>query len=162
MKYIFLLILLSNFNSIAQVTEGEILFENNIKLHWTIKTFNEKEHQIKICKNDFGVQYICAIDNAIWYGSDIPVDKPKNQLTNLVLEIGKNKIILDVSSMFNPNFSGELSKHQFKIIKKVNQYFLYGFFSDGAVTYTAHWRIVDTISIREVISNLEEHFSWQN
>ena len=162
MKYIFLLFLLSNFNSIAQVTKGEILFENNIKLHWTIKTFNEKEHQIKICKNDFGVQYICAIDNAIWYGSDIPVDKPKNQLTNLVLEIGKNKIILDVSSMFNPNFSGELSKHQFKIIKKVNQYFLYGFFSDGAVTYTAHWRIVDTISIREVISNLEEHFSWQN
>ena len=74
MKYIFLLILLSNFNSIAQVTKGEILFENNIKLHWTIKTFNEKEHQIKICKNDFGVQYICAIDNAIWYGSDIPVD----------------------------------------------------------------------------------------
>ena len=162
MKYIFLLILLSNFNSIAQVTEGEILFENNIKLHWTIKTFNEKEHQIKICKNDFGVQYICAIDNAIWYGSDIPVDKPKNQLTNLVLEIGKNKIILDVSSIFNPNFSGELSKHQFKIIKKGNQYFLYGFFSDGAGTYTAHWRIVDTISIREVISNLEEHFSWQN
>ena len=162
MKYIFLLILLSNFNSIAQVTKGEILFENNIKLHWTIKTFNEKEHQIKICKNEFGVQYICAIDNAIWYGSDIPVDKPKNQLTNLVLEIGKNKIILDVSSIFNPNFSGELSKHQFKIIKKGNQYFLYGFFSDGAGTYTAHWRIVDTISIREVISNLEEHFSWQN
>ena len=162
MKYIFLLILLSNFNSIAQVTKGEILFENNIKLHWTIKTFNEKEHQIKICKNDFGVQYICAIDNAIWYGSDIPVDKPKNQLTNLVLEIGKNKIILDVSSIFNPNFSGELSKHQFKIIKKGNQYFLYGFFSDGAGTYTAHWKIVDTISIREVISNLEEHFSWQN
>ena len=162
MKYIFLLILLSNFNSIAQVTKGEILFENNIKLHWTIKTFNEKEHQIKICKNDFGVQYICAIDNAIWYGSDIPVDKPKNQLTNLVLEIGKNKIILDVSSIFNPNFSGELSKHQFKIIKKGNQYFLYGFFSDGAGTYTAHWRIVDTISIREVISNSEEHFFWQN
>ena len=162
MKYIFLLILLSNFNSIAQVTKGEILFENNIKLHWTIKTFNEKEHQIKICKNDFGVQYICAIDNAIWYGSDIPVDMPKNQLTNLVLKIGKNKIILDVSSIFNPNFSGELSKHQFKIIKKGNQYFLYDFFSDGAGTYTAHWRIVDTISIREVISNLEEHFSWQN
>jgi hypothetical protein len=162
MKYIFLLILLSNFNSIAQVTEGEILFENNIKLHWAIKTFNEKEHQIKICKNDFDVQYICAIDNAIWYGSDIPVDKPKNQLTNLVLEIGKNKIILDVSSMFNPNFSGELSKHQFKIFKEGNQNVLYGFFSDGAGTYTAHWKIVDTISIREVISNSEEYFSWQN
>ena len=162
MKHLLHVFLLSNFNSIAQVTESEILFENNIKLHWIIKTFNEKEHQIKICKNDFGVQYICAIDNAIWYGSDIPVDKPKNQLTNLVLEIGKNKIILDVSSMFNPNFSGELSKHQFKIIKEGNQYVLYGFFSDGAGTYTAHWRIVDTISIREVISNLEEHFSWQN
>ena len=162
MRYIFLLVLLANLNAIAQVTTGEILFENSIKLHWTIKAFNENEHQIKICKSDFETKYICAIDNAIWYGSDIPVDEPKNQLTNLVLEIGKNKIILDVSSMFNPNFSGELSKHQFKIIKEGNQYVLYGFFSDGAGTYTAHWRIIDTISIREVISNSEEHFSWQN
>ena len=161
MKYIFL-ILLSNLNAIAQVTEGKILFENNIKLHWTIKIFNEKEHQIKICKNDFGVQYICAIDNAIWYGSDIGLEIPKNQLTNLVLEIGKKKIILDVSSMFNPNFSGKLSIHQFKIEKEGNQYVLYGFFSDGAGTYTAHWRIIDNISIREVISNSEEHFSWQD
>ena len=162
MKYIFLLVLLSNFNVFAQETSGKISFENDIKLHWTIKAFNEKVHQIKICKNDFGAQYICAIDNAIWYGSDIGLDNPKNQLTSLVLEIGKNKIILDVSSMFNPNFSGELSKHQFKIIKEGNQYVLYGFFSDGAGTYTAQWRIVDTISMREVISNSDEHFSWQN
>lgn len=162
MKYIFLLVLLSSLNIYAQENSGIILLESSIKLHWTIKTFNEKEHQIKICKNDFDVQYICAIDNAIWYGSDIPVDKPKNQLTNLVFEIGKNKIVLDVSSMFNPNFSGELSKHQFKILKEGNQYILYGFFSDGAGTYTAHWRIVDTTSIREVISNSEKYFSWQN
>lgn len=160
MKYIFLLVLLSNFNVFAQENLGIISFENDIKLHWTIKAFNEKEHQIKICKNDLGAQYICAIDNAIWYGSDIPVDKPKNQLTNLVLEIGINKIILDVSSMFNPNFSGELSKHQFKIEKEGNQYVLYGFFSDGAGSYTAHWRIIDNLSIREVISNSEEYFSW--
>lgn len=162
MKCIFLLVLLSSLNIYAQENSGEILFENNVKLHWTIKIFNEKEHQIKLCRSDFGVNYICAIDNAIWYGSDIPVDKPKNQLTNLVLEIGKNKIILDVSSMFNPNFSGELSKHQFKIEKEGNQYVLYGFFSDGAGTYTVHWRIIDNISIREVISNSEEYFSWQN
>ncbi|MCW1148542.1 hypothetical protein [Flavobacterium lacisediminis] len=162
MRYVFLLVLLSSLRINAQENSGIIVFENNIKLHWTIKTFNKKEHQIKICNNNFGVQYICAIDNAFWYGSDIPVDKPKNQLTNLILEIGKNKIILDVSSMFNPNFSGELSIHQFKIIKEGNQYVLYGFFSDGAGTYTAHWRIVDTISIREVISNSEEYFSWQD
>ncbi|MFN7045288.1 MAG: hypothetical protein ACK4M1_08835 [Flavobacterium sp.] len=162
MKYIFILVLLSNLNAIAQENSGIISFENDIKLYWTIKAFNEKANQIKVCENDFGAQYICAIDNAIWYGSDIGLDIPKNQLTNLVLEIGKNKIILDVSSMFNPNFSGKLSKHQFKIAKEANQYVLYGFFSDGAGTYTAHWRIIDTISIREVISNSEEHFSWQN
>lgn len=162
MKYIFLLVLLLSLNIYAQENSGVILIENNIKLNWTIKKFNEKEHQIKVCKNDFGVQYICAIDNAVWYGSDIGLDKPKNQLTSLVLEIGKNKIILDVSSMFNPNFSGELSKNQFKIVKEGNQYVFYGFFSDGAATYTAHWKIVDTISIREVISNSEEYFSWQN
>ena len=162
MKYIYLLVLLSNFNVLAQDNSGIISFENNFKLHWTIKAFKEKEHQIKICKTDFEAKYICAIDNAIWYGSDIGLNKPKNQLTNLVLEIGKNKIILDVSSMFNPNFNGKLSKHQFKIENEGNQYVLYGFFSDGAGTYTAHWRIIDNISIREVISNSEEYFSWQN
>lgn len=162
MKYILFIVLLSNFNVFAQDNSGIISFENDIKLHWAIKAFNEKTHQIKICKNDFGAQYICAIDNAIWYGSDIGLNKPKNQLTNLVLEIGKNKIILDVSSMFNPNFNDKLSKHQFKIENEGNQYVLYGFFSDGAGTYTAHWRIVDNISIREVISNSEEYFSWQN
>lgn len=160
MKNIYLLVLLSNFNVLAQDNSGIISFENDIKLHWTIKAFNEKEHQIKICKSDFGAQYICAIDNAIWYGSDIGLDKPKNQLMSLVLEIGKNKIKLDVSSMFNPNFSGKLSKHQFKIEKEGNQYVLYGFFSDGAGSYTAHWRIIDNLSIREVISNSEEYFSW--
>lgn len=160
MKYIYLLVLVSNFNVLAQDNSGIISFENNVKLHWTIKAFKEKEHQIKICKSDFGAQYICAIDNAIWYGSDIGLDKPKNQLNNLVLEIEKNKIILDVSSMFNPNFSGKLSKHQFKIEKEGNQYVLYGFFSDGAGSYTAHWRIIDNLSIREVISNSEEYFSW--
>lgn len=160
MKYIYLLVLVSNFNVLAQDNSGIISFENNVKLHWTIKAFKEKEHQIKICKSDFGAQYICAIDNAIWYGSDIGLDKPKNQLMSLVLEIGKNKIKLDVSSMFNPNFSGKLSKHQFKIEKEGNQYVLYGFFSDGAGSYTAHWRIIDNLSIREVISNSEEYFSW--
>ena len=162
MNYIFLFLLFSNLSAIAQENLGIISFENDIKLHWTIIAFNEKEHQIKICKNDLGAQHICAIDNAIWYGSDIGLDIPKNQLTNLVLEIGKNKIKLDVSSMFNPNLNSELSKHQFKIEKEGNQHVLYGFFSDGAGTYTAQWRIVDTISMREVISNSDEHFSWQN
>lgn len=64
--------------------------------------------------------------------------------------------------MFNPNFISKLSIHQFKIEKEGNQYVLYGFFSDGAGTYTAHWKIVDAISIREVISNSEEYFSWQD
>ena len=162
MKYIFLIVFLSNLNLIAQENSGVILFENDIKLHWTIKPFVVKEHQIKICNNDFGNEYICAIDNALWYGSDIGLDKPKNQLTSLVLEIDNKKINLDISSMFNPNFSGKLHKDQFKIQKAGGQYNLYGYFSDGAGTYTAHWKIINYLSIREIISNSDENFSWQN
>ena len=63
--------------------------------------------------------------------------------------------------MYNPRFGFELSSQQFKIIKKAHDYLLYGYFSDGAGSYTAHWKITNGKSFRLKISNDESDFKWQ-
>jgi hypothetical protein len=64
--------------------------------------------------------------------------------------------------MFNPSFNGILYARQFLLKKESEFYKLYSFFSDGEGTYTVHWKIANGISVREVISNDERFFYWQN
>ncbi len=146
----------------AQINEGKIILSKNITLEWITEKFNPEKHKIETCESEFGDKFICKIDNEIWLGSDIGMDNPRNQLKKLILTIDSISVELDFKNMFNPSFDGGLSKNQF-LIKKVGRFYrLYGFFSDGAGTYTVHWRILGKSSIREVISNDETYFSWQN
>lgn len=126
---------------------------------WITKAFKESEHKIEICDSESKWKYICKIDGKPWFGSDQGMEKPKDQLTKLTLKIENRLIDLDVTGMFN---AGYLSKLQFSFRKEGGTYKLYAFFSDGAGTYTAHWLIIDGSSIREVISNDERYFYWQN
>lgn len=142
---------------------GTINFENNINLRWTIKDFDSKNHQIEYCENEYqDATYICNIDNEPWYGSDFRMDLPKNELKSLVISIGEKYIELDVSQMFNPNLNWALIKEQFKIEKKSDYYMLYGYFSDGAGTYTTYWKIQNGTSERGKISKDDQDFNWQN
>jgi hypothetical protein len=125
------------------------------------KNFDEKEHTIQTCLSG-KQQYICAVDGKPWYGSDTGMSKPKNQLVKFILVIDDTYIYPEISGMFNPNFSGAINNNQIKIKKNGDQYELFGYFSDGAGTYTAKWRIVGNAAIREVISNDETYFDWQN
>lgn len=141
---------------------GKIDLTDQINLRWTIKDFNSKNHKIEYCENEFqNAKYICKIDGKVWYGSDFRMDLPKNELKNLAIYIDGKYVKLDVSKMFNPNFNGNLNKEQFKIEKFPNYYILYGFFSDGAGTYTTKWKIENKKSFRYKISNDEEDFKWQ-
>ena len=63
--------------------------------------------------------------------------------------------------MFNPNFSGYLDENQFKLVKYNDYFILYSFFSDGAGSYSAHWKIKNDIAERIVLSNDEKYFEWQ-
>jgi hypothetical protein len=95
----------------GQITNGKITLAENAVLSWEITAFNEKEHAIGICKTDFEDDYICTIDGRLWYGNDIGMDKPKNQLTKLALMIDGKAVNLETSCMFNPNFGGQLGKN---------------------------------------------------
>lgn len=75
----------------------------------------------------------------------LKLDLPRNELTALAIFIDDKYIKLDTSKMFNPNINDELNKSQFKIKKYNKFYIFYGYFSDGAGTYTAHWKIKDGI-----------------
>ena len=148
-------------NDFKKSKSGIIDLADEINLRWRIKNFISENHKIEYCENQ-DAKYICKIDNNDWYGSDFRMDLPKNELKSLAIYIDEKYINLDVSQMFNPNNSGELEKNQFKI-KKVNDlYILYGYFSDGAGTYTTSWKIRNGKSERNKISNNEEDFVWQN
>ena len=155
-KIIFFLSIITE--SYAQTQSGEIALEKNASLTWTTKAFKDLEHKIEVCDSEFDWKFICKIDGKPWFGADMGMEKPKDQLTKLTLKIENRFIELEVSGMFN---AGYLSKHQFSFRKEGSFYKLYAFFSDGAGSYTAHWLIVDGSSIREVLSNDERYFYWQ-
>ena len=148
-------------NEFKNSKSGKIDLTNNIYLGWRIKDFSSENHKIEYCENQ-DAKYICKIDSNDWYGSDFKMDLPKNELKSLTIYVDDKYIKLDVSQMFNPNNSGELDKNQFKIKKENDYYILYGYFSDGAGTYTTSWKIKNEKSERNKISNDEEDFKWQN
>ncbi len=148
-------------SKVEKVNSGRIDLTDEIKLDWSIKEFNKELHEIEFCES-IDANYICKIDNEDWFGSDFRMDYPKNKLDNLSVKINDCHVKLEVSKMFNPNHSGELNKNQFKLEKKNEIYILYGFFSDGAGTYTTNWKITNCKSVRSKISLDEIDFEWQN
>lgn len=146
---------------VEKVDSGRIDLTSEIKLTWSIKAFNKELHKIEFCEST-DAKYICKIDDEDWFGSDFKMDYPKNKLENLTIKLNECDVKLDVSKMFNPNYSGELNKDQFKLENKNGNYILYGFFSDGAGTYTANWKIKGCKSERSELSQDEKDFEWQN
>jgi hypothetical protein len=144
-----------------KINSGQIDLTREIKLDWSIKEFNKELHKIEFGES-IDANYICKIDNEDWFGSDFKMDYPKYKLENLTIRLNKCLVKLDVSKMFNPNYTGELDKDQFELEKQNDIYILYGYFSDGAGTYTTNWRIKECKAERGKLSQAEEDFEWQN
>lgn len=157
-KTLLILFLISNL-TFAQ-TKGKIQIDKNIVLTWEIQNFDNTKHTFEYCvKNE--LKYLCKIDNKEWFGSDNGIEFPKNELTKLNLKIGTKNYDLETSKMFNSNSSGYLGGHQFKLVTYENCKILYSFHSDGAGTYTAHWKIENGKAERIILSRDEENFEWQ-
>jgi hypothetical protein len=152
--------MLTSVTSFGQADSNRLKLDNGIELTWKIVKFERKNHTIGYC-TDNSQKYLCKIDNKKWFGSDRGNELPKNQLVKLNLKIGNKNYLLETSQMFNPNSSGKLYNRQFRIKKESGFYRLYAYFSDGAGTYTAYWKILKNSSIRELISTDEKDFEWQ-
>jgi hypothetical protein len=159
MKNIFFILFLISNLTFGQ-TKGKIRLGKNIVLNWEIQNFDKTKHTFEYCLKS-ELKYLCKIDNQEWFGSDNGIEFPKNQLTKLNLKIGTQNYDLETSKMFNPNFSDYLSGHQFKLVTNKNYKILYSFYSDGAGTYTAHWKIENGKAERIILSKHEEYFEWQ-
>lgn len=141
--------------------KGVIIIDKTISLKWEIQNFDKTNHTFEYCKES-DWKYLCKIDNQEWFGSDFGMEFPKNELTKLNLIIGTENYDLETSRMYNPNFSGYLSSNQFKLVDKGNYKILYSFHSDGAGSYSAHWKIENGKAERITLSRDEIFFEWQN
>lgn len=141
--------------------KSSVDFGNGIILNTQVEPFNAGQHKYDTC--DMGQEWktICLIDGKIWFGTDQGLDIPRNQLTKMTIKISGKEVGLDVSGMYNPSFTGQLTKNQFKLKSIGEEYTLYGYFSDGAGTYTAHWTVIKGKSIRQIITKDERAFYWQ-
>ena len=157
--YIFIFVSFFVHHSGQNKTNG-ITLSKNVYINYEIKEFDKTRHLIKICKKG-DEKFICEIDNKIWFGSDLQIENPKNELVKLSIKINGINTNLDVSQMFNPNFTAQLNKDQFYLKKHKNYFKLFAYFSDGAGTYTAHWKIESGKSKRILISTEEKDFEWQ-
>jgi hypothetical protein len=132
--------------TVLELSDGVVLFG-------VIQKFDKNNHTIDTCTDELRQKYICKIDGKPWYGMDRGLESPKTQLTDLRLVINGLTIPLDVSGMFNPRFSYQLIRKQFNLKKNGGEYELSGFFSDGAGTYEATWKINTGKSVRTSIAN---------
>jgi hypothetical protein len=121
-----------------------------------------KLYNYDTCITDFGWKAICLIVNEMWFGADQGLDLPKNKLLKLTIVINGISISLETNGMYNINWGSlTIREKQFKLTKTNVGFILYGFFSDGAGTYTAHWQIIKNKANRNVLSNDESNFLWQ-
>ena len=162
MKNLLTILLLSILTVNATAQETSIIkLSEEIEVIGSIEKFILSEHTVDTCNLTSEFKTICLIDGKPWFGSDLSTELPENKLSTLTLKIKGEKIDLDVTGMFNPNFGYKLANNQFKIKETEVGYTLYGFFSDGAGTYTAHWKIIKNGAIRVLISKDERDFYWQ-
>ena len=160
-RFTFLILVIWTSCGLAQSDTTVIELQKGTFLFALVDNFNPDEHKIDTCKTDFGQYYFCLIDDTPWFGSDTQEDLPRSQLTKLWLEISGVRIDLEIKGMFNPTNSNGINTNQFKLKSLYDGFVLYGFFSDGAGTYSVHWKIVNGSAIRTLISKDEEAFSWQ-
>jgi hypothetical protein len=152
-----ILLLLSPVFCFGQSITSSVRLPGGAELRSVIAAFKKDAHRVDTCQRS----YICKIDGREWYGLDRGLDLPKNELVSLKLKVKGRFVNLPVAGMFNPNYSGRLSAKQFSLKSDRGAYMLYGYFSDGAGSYTAHWRVKGNRAERIVISTDESDFSWQ-
>jgi len=151
MKLIFLILLLFTSIIYSENITYSIKLNFNAILNLYVEDFRPDKFKIDTCKiNNF--KGICRINNELVFGTDW--EMPKYYLKKAHVIINKTKIILDVSSMFNPFF--EEPQDKFFVLKKSEGgYILNALLSDGAGGYVAQWKIVNNTAIRTIISDDE-------
>ena len=139
-----------------------VILSKDAKIVSVVKKFQPSKHKMDTCKDEFSNSYICRIDRKAWFGSDRSLAHPRSEFVSFYLVLKGKRIQLNTEGMYNPSFSYYLTPNRFKLVQSGKQYMLYSFFSDGAGTYTVHWRISGGKSNVAVISNDEEDFKWQS
>jgi hypothetical protein len=123
--------------STAQI--GRIDLDKNFAIEYRVVPFDMKQYNAR----RGGVGPMFGTDGG----------PPFNKLDRLTFFLGKERIPLDVSYMYNPSF-GKVERRQFSVRQiSPRRLVLTGTFSDAAGAYTTEWLIMDGVSVRTRLAN---------
>ncbi len=151
MKNIFILFVFC-FINFCNADEKKIVLNDSTSIYLKESLIDNEtyfEHPEKITN----ISGFCFIDNELIFGTDFVL--PKSKLDYAYVLINKNKISLNVSSIYNPF----LSKCSFRTSMENGVLLINAKFSDGAGTYAVQWIIFKNKSVRTLISKDEYIFS---
>lgn len=154
------LVLFVKFNAHAQPSTSFVHLSKGVVVVGVIEKFNPSKHRIDTCRQG-NLQYICRINGKPFYGMDQGMAHPVSKLVKLTLQLHGKNIPLEITGFYNPVSGTRLYEKQFRWKKLRDGYMLYAFFSDGAGTYTAHWKITGNRSKLLVLSTDDADFAWQ-
>ena len=125
---------LEDFESIAPISKNDNRVEfstSDYKIELETQQFNSKKH--KMFKED---DFVYAIDEKDFFGSDGMV--PQTEFKSFKISF-KGKEISFPKDYFTNLYNANLSATKFTYNKELNQYYLFGTYSDGAGVYDALW-----------------------
>lgn len=121
---------------------------HGIQLQLKASRFHPTQHRVDSCQvgpDEDPWVGVCLIDAKPIFGTDW--DMPRTVLDEAYVVIGKDKVYLDVSCMYNP-WNSSADRRSFSADKIEGGYIITGHFSDGAGTYDAEWLVVRGQSVR--------------
>ncbi len=135
------------------VKKGE-LGKGGVEFHLIEKSFDPPKHKVERCvvgpKSD-PWKGVCIVDDQIPFGNDYEL--LKSYTVEAFLIVGKKKVPLQVTGMFNP-LGGYVT-----IEGRGNSWTVQGIFSDGAGAYFVQWIVYEGKLIRTILTNNESIFA---
>jgi hypothetical protein len=136
--------------------EEKFVLSNGVEVQLYEKPFHPDEHKIEYCGKER--KFPCKIDGEFPYGTDFTM--PKTEITKIVIVAESISYELDTSGMYNALWRQPLEREkisQFSVrCENRKNCLVNGFFSDGAGTYVAGWKIVEGKVSRNVLSADEQ------
>jgi len=138
------------------VDSATLILSPGIELHLKASIFDSTKHTIKYCEvgpHSDPWKGVCLIDGRPVFGAGWEI--PYTVLDEAYVMIGQKKIVLDISSMYNPWVEFP-NKEFFSINQTEGGIIINAKFSDGDGSYEAQWFIIEGTSVRLKLDYSEE------
>lgn len=130
--------------------QRQIPLGDDISLVVETRPFDPGQHKVRHCRGGAP----CLIDGKPVYGADRSL--PSVAVVSLVLVVGKRRIPLESSGMYNPWSPRDGVPVNVWISRELaDRLVVRGEFSEGAAAYYAEWEVVEDSAVRTILKCAE-------